>query len=108
MVEDHGGITVEVAYAKPDEQLILRVEVAAAATIEEAIRQSKIMSRFPEIDLQVNKVGIFGKIARLNTTLGSGDRVEIYRALIADPKEIRRQRAAEEKRTRKAGGRRPD
>lgn len=93
-------IEVEVAYALPDEQLILRVEGEAGLTVQEAIERSRILERFPEIDLGVNKVGVFGKLAKLDTALGQGDRVEIYRPLIADPKESRRRRAAkkEEKR----------
>ncbi|MFM8391952.1 MAG: RnfH family protein, partial [Methylophilaceae bacterium] len=73
-------------------------------TAEQAIRQSKIIEQFPEIDLTVNKVGVFGKLASLETALRHMDRVEIYRALIADPKEVRRQRAAEGKVMRKGGG----
>ena len=73
-------------------------------TAEQAIRQSKIIEQFPEIDLAVNKVGVFGKLASLETALRHMDRVEIYRALIADPKEVRRQRAAEGKVMRKGGG----
>ena len=67
-------------------------------------QKSKIIEQFPEIDLTVNKVGVFGKLASLETALRHMDRVEIYRALIADPKEVRRQRAAEGKVMRKGGG----
>jgi putative ubiquitin-RnfH superfamily antitoxin RatB of RatAB toxin-antitoxin module len=87
-------IEVEVAYALPDEQLILRVEGEAGLTAQEAIERSRILERFPEIDLEVNRVGIFGKVVKLDTALGQGDRVGIYRPLIADPKESRRKRAA--------------
>lgn len=85
---------VEVAYAKPDEQLILSVACASMITIQEAIDRSGILGKFPEIDLAINKVGVFGKIATLDAALHPGDRVEIYRPLVADPKEARRRRAA--------------
>ena len=98
-------IEVEVAYARPDTQMILPVKVHANATIEEAIRHSGILEVFPEIDLQRNQVGIFGKLAKLSATLRPGDRIEIYRPLIADPKDIRRQRAAQGKQMKKGGGR---
>ena len=76
---------VEVAYAKPEEQVILNLEMAEGATAEAAIRESGILQSFPEIDLGQNKVGIFGKICKLDHALKPGDRVEIYRPLIADP-----------------------
>ncbi len=87
-------IPVEVAYARPDRQLILAVDVPAAATVEEAIRASGILEEFPEIDLSTSKVGIFSKITRLDAQLRPRDRIEIYRPLIADPKAARRRRAA--------------
>lgn len=90
-------ILVEVAYALPYEQLILPIKVNQGITAEEAIRTSGIMNKFPEIDLSVNKIGIFGKLAKTDTPLRHLDRVEIYRPLIADPKEARKQRAAEGK-----------
>ncbi len=85
---------IEVAYAKPTEQVIVGLEVGAETTVEDAIRQSELLGRFPEIDLGQNKVGIFSKLCGLNQILREGDRVEIYRPLIADPKEARRSRAA--------------
>ena len=97
-------IGVEVAYARPDTQLILPVTVAGDATIEDAIRASGILDKFPDIDLKVNKVGVFGKLSKLGNGLREGDRIEIYRALIADPKEVRRKRAAEGKAMKKGGG----
>ncbi len=97
-------IEVEVSYALPDTQMIVPVKVHADATIEEAIQHSGILETFPEIDLKKNKVGVFGKLAKLGATLRPGDRIEIYRPLIADPKEIRRQRAAEGKQMKKGGG----
>ncbi len=97
-------ITVEVAYARPEEQMILTVEVAAGATLRQAIEQSGIMEYFSDIDLDRAKVGIFGKLKKLDETLRAGDRVEIYRHLIADPKEVRKQRAAAGKAMKKGGG----
>lgn len=87
-------IEVEVAYARPDQQEVLVVRCLPGVTIEQVIRQSDILQRFPEIDLALNKVGIFGRLCALDAPVRAGDRVEIYRALIADPKEVRRQRAA--------------
>lgn len=98
-------ITVEVAYACPDVQVILEAHVPQESTIEEAIRRSGIRERFPEIELgPATRVGIFGKLARLDTVLRERDRVEIYRPLIADPREVRKQRAAEGKQMKKGGG----
>ncbi len=94
-------IDVEVAYARPDEQVILPLQVLPGTTLEEAIRRSGVLERFPEIDLGQSKVGVFGKVGRLDQVLAPGDRVEIYRALIADPKEARKQRAAEGKAMKK-------
>lgn len=99
-----GKIQVEVAYARRDEQLILPVVVDSGVTLQDAIQRSGILDRFPEIDLKVNKVGIFGKLAKLDTVLHQDDRVEIYRPLLADPKEVRKQRAAEGKKLKKGGG----
>ena len=97
---DHADtITVEVAHARPERQLILVVEIDAGATLEQAIRASGMLEQFPDIDLAVNKVGIFGKLGKLGDTLLDGDRVEIYRPLIADPKEVRRKRALKQEKT---------
>jgi len=101
-------ITVEVAYALPHEQLIIPIKMQVGSTAENAIYASGIMKKFPEIDLAVNKIGIFGKATRLDTLLRQLDRVEIYRPLIADPKEVRKQRAADGKIMRKGGGDLPE
>jgi putative ubiquitin-RnfH superfamily antitoxin RatB of RatAB toxin-antitoxin module len=90
-------IEVEVAYALSDEQVILTVVGEPGMTVEQAIASSGILAQHPDIDLGVNKVGVFGKLAKLADPLNPGDRVEIYRALIADPKEARKKRAAEGK-----------
>jgi putative ubiquitin-RnfH superfamily antitoxin RatB of RatAB toxin-antitoxin module len=106
MTEDtsHKNIMVEVAYALPKQQLIIPVNVADGTTAEAAVLASGIMEKFPEIDLAANKLGIFGKLVKSDTVLRHLDRVEIYRPLIADPKEVRRQRAAEGKVMKKGGG----
>lgn len=90
-------ITVEVSYARPDEQVIIEVRVAQNATLKQAILVSGVLTRFPEINLEVNKVGIFGKVKELDQSLLPGDRVEVYRPLIADPKQVRRRRVEEKK-----------
>ena len=90
-------ITVEVSYARPDEQVIIEVRVAQNATLKQAILVSGVLTRFPEINLEVNRVGIFGKVKELDQSLLPGDRVEVYRPLIADPKEVRRRRVEEKK-----------
>lgn len=94
-------IRVEVAYALPQEQLIVPLEVPPGTTLKQAIDRSGILQRFPDIDLGRQKVGIFGKLKKLDQPLRDGDRVEIYRPLIADPKQVRKQRAAEGKRMKK-------
>ncbi|OOC47764.1 MULTISPECIES: RnfH family protein [Thioalkalivibrio] len=86
-------IRVEIAYARPDRQVILPLVVPEGTTVDTALRQSEIELQFPEIDLDNAKVGIFGKITRRDTVLRPRDRIEVYRPLIADPKEVRRQRA---------------
>lgn len=95
-------ITVEVAYARADQQLIVQIHVGRGTTVERAIQDSGILEHFPEIDLSANKVGIFSKLARLDQPLRDGDRVEIYRPLIADPKQVRKERAAQARGNRKA------
>ncbi|MCU7915176.1 MAG: RnfH family protein [Candidatus Thiodiazotropha sp. (ex Gloverina cf. vestifex)] len=94
----------EVAYGGLEEQTLLVVESDAPLTAQQAIERSGILERFAEIDLSSNKIGIFGKAAKLDAVLSDGDRVEIYRPLIADPKEARKKRAAEGKTMRKGGG----
>jgi len=103
-VSETKTINVEVAYALPEKQRIIAVNVDDGTTIGGAIVQSGIMNEFPELDVEHSDVGIFGKAAAMTTVLSDGDRVEIYRQLIADPKEVRRKRAAEGKVTKKGGG----
>ena len=101
-------IKVEVAYARPDVQVIIPVEVPEGAALEQALISSRIQDRFPEIDPASSKVGIFGKLSKLSAVLKPGDRVEIYRPLIADPKAVRKQRAAAGKNMRKGVNRTAD
>ncbi len=93
----HNNITIEVAYALPQQQLIIPVQVTPETTAEQAIQLSGILAKFPDIDLSQNQIGIFGKLTKLDAPLRHLDRIEIYRPLIADPKEMRKQRAADGK-----------
>jgi len=86
-------INIEVAYANCEQQLIMPLKVIKGSCVEQAICLSGILTRFSEIDLTVTRVGLFGKICSLDKILSEGDRVEIYRALICDPKQARRNRA---------------
>ena len=86
-------ITVEVAYALPEKQYLRRVTLDAGATVEQAIAASGLLALRTDIDLAKNKVGVYSRPVKLTDALSDGDRVEIYRPLIADPKELRRQRA---------------
>jgi putative ubiquitin-RnfH superfamily antitoxin RatB of RatAB toxin-antitoxin module len=86
-------INIQVCYALPDTTAMLALTLPAGSTIKQAIDSSGVLARFPEIDLSVQKVGVFGKLKPLDAGLHEGDRVEIYRALQADPMESRRRRA---------------
>jgi putative ubiquitin-RnfH superfamily antitoxin RatB of RatAB toxin-antitoxin module len=86
-------IKVEVVYALPEKQYLLKVRLAQGSTVEQAIAASGILELRTDIDLAKNKVGVFSRPVKLTDTVNDGDRVEIYRPLIADPKELRRQRA---------------
>ncbi len=86
-------ILVEVAYALPQEQKIISLQVEEGCSIETAIDRSGILLLFPEIDLSKQKVGIFSKLKKLSEIVHEGDRIEIYRPLLIDPKEARRKRA---------------
>ncbi len=98
-------VAVEVAYALPERQMIIPLEVKEGTTVEQAILQSGILGKFPGLELTPEtKVGIFSKPVGRDTVLREGDRVEIYRPLIADPKEVRKRRAAAGKRMKKGGG----
>ncbi|OBX86054.1 MULTISPECIES: RnfH family protein [Haemophilus] len=89
-------INIEIAYALPERYYLKSFQVDEGITVQTAITQSGILSQFPEIDLSTNKIGIFSRPIKLTDVLKEGDRIEIYRPLLADPKEIRRKRAAEQ------------
>ena len=86
-------INVEVVYALPREQVVVALKIEAGTTAAEAVRRSGIMQRFPEIDPDTARLGVFGRTAQPRRVLRAGDRVEIYRPLIADPKAARLKRS---------------
>ena len=90
-------IRVEVAYATPARQIVKTLTLPAGSSVEAAIRASGLLEEFPEIDLGVNRAGVFGEMVSLDEGLEGGERVEIYRPLMADPKEARRRRAKTKK-----------
>jgi len=90
-------MNIEVAYATPERQRIIPIRIAEGATVEECITKSHISDYFTDINLAEQKVGIWSKASKLDATPRDGDRIEIYRPLIADPKEIRRRRAEQAK-----------
>jgi uncharacterized protein len=92
-VTGDGKFRVEVVYALPERQTLIALEVEEGTTALEAIEQSGILRQFPQADPRRNGVGVFGKQVALDTPLREGDRVEIYRPLIADPKAARHERA---------------
>lgn len=103
-------IMIEVAYAIPDRQSLMTLSVNRNSTVQQVIERSGILQQFAEIDLAVQKVGIWSRPVKLDDTVKAGDRIEIYRALIADPKDLRRRRAEkakEEGRADKVTGGRP-
>jgi hypothetical protein len=97
-------IHIEVVYALQNRQKAVSVQLSQGASVREAVERSGLLAEFPEIDLATNKFGIWNKLTKVDAVLRDKDRVEIYRPLIADPKEVRRQRAAEGKVMKKGGG----
>jgi putative ubiquitin-RnfH superfamily antitoxin RatB of RatAB toxin-antitoxin module len=87
-------MNVGVCYAEADRQLWMRLEVPDGSNVQETIKLSGILKQYPEIDLTIQKVGIFGKIAKLDAQVKDGDRVEIYRKITADPKLVQRRRTS--------------
>lgn len=98
------SIQIEVVYAQAAKQDLVRLSLPEGSTVRQAIEASGLLTRYPEIDLAKNKLGIFAKLSKADTVLRDRDRVEIYRPLIADPKEVRKQRAAEGKVMKKGAG----
>ncbi|MBY0575524.1 MAG: RnfH family protein [Gallionellaceae bacterium] len=88
-----GKIDIEVVYALPNEQILFRQSVPKGATVAEALKASGVFDKYPEINLDANKLGVFGKLTKADAVLRDRDRIEIYRPLIADPREARRKRA---------------
>ena len=88
------ALAVAVVYATPQDEFVQPLQVAPGTTIGQAIEGSGVLSRFPEINLVTQPVGIYGKKKTLDTVLRERDRVELYRQLVADPKDSRRKRAA--------------
>lgn len=87
------GIRVELIYALPGEQSLLKLELPAGSRVGAAIEASGLLQRYPQIDLSVQRIGIFSRFVTLDESLHDGDRIEIYRALAIDPKDARRSRA---------------
>ncbi|WP_314343657.1 RnfH family protein [Haemophilus parahaemolyticus] len=94
-------IVVEVVYAYPERYFLKKLTLENSITIQNVIVQSGVLEKYTEIDLHQNKVGIFSRSAKLTDMVENGDRIEIYRPLIADPKEIRRKRATEQAQAKK-------
>lgn len=97
-------IAVEVCYPLPDKQELVRLTLPAGSTLKQALDASRLLEKYPEIDVGKNKFGIWNKLSKPDVVLRDFDRVEIYRPLIADPKEVRKQRAAEGKVMKKGAG----
>lgn len=99
------SIQVEVCYALKGRQEVVRLKLPAGSTVQRALDASGLLQKHPEIDLaKTNKLGVFAKLVKPDTELRDRDRVEIYRPLIADPKEVRRKRAEEGKVMKKGAG----
>lgn len=101
MEKDKNLITVEVVYANAKHSKIIKVQLESTATIHDAIIKSNIQSYFKEINLAKNPVGIFSRIVSLHDRLHDGDRIEIYRSLIAEPKQQRKIKAKQQTHLRK-------
>ena len=97
-------IRVDVVYALTTQQVLVTLNLPAQSTALAAIQASGLLQQYPEIDLVKNKIGVFAKLVKLDAILRDRDRVEIYRPLIADPKEVRKKRAAEGKAMKKGRG----
>lgn len=97
-------IQIEVIYPLPHKQELISLQLPEGSTLQQALEASGLLEKYPEIDLKKNKFGVFAKLSKLDAVLRDRDRVEIYRPLIADPKEVRKQRAAEGKVMKKGAG----
>ncbi len=97
-------LSIEVIYALPTKQQLVALQLPQGSTVRQAIDASGLLQKYPEIDLAKNRFGVFAKLSKPDAILRDHDRVEIYRPLIADPKEVRKQRAAEGKVMKKGAG----
>ena len=97
-------LTIEVVYALPTKQQLISLKLPPGSTVRQAIDASGLLLKHPEIDLSKNRIGVFAKLTKPDALLRDHDRVEIYRPLIADPKEVRKQRAAAGKLMKKGAG----
>mgnify|MGYP001031652252 CR=1 FL=1 len=97
-------IHIEVVYALANRQDVVPLTLPAGTTLKQAVEASGLPAKYPDIDLAKGKFGLYSKLAKPDVVLRDRDRVEIYRPLIADPKEVRKQRAAEGKVMKKGGG----
>lgn len=86
-------LRVEAAYAMPDEQIIIRLELKEGSTVHDVLEQSELLQRYPEINATDSAIGIYGRVVPLDHPIRDGDRVEIYRPLTIDPKIERRSRS---------------
>lgn len=85
-------MNIGVCYAEAERQTWLRLEVPDGSTVQQAIEQSGMLNHYPHIDLSILKVGIFGKLSKLDAPIKEGDRVEIYRQITVDPAQVQRRR----------------
>lgn len=97
-------MNIEVCYALPEKAELVSLKLPEGATLMQALEASGLLAKYPDIDVKKNKFGVFAKLSKADTVLRDHDRVEIYRPLIADPKEVRKQRAAEGKVMKKGAG----
>ena len=97
-------LNIEVCYAQAESQAVVKLKLPAGSTLLQALEASGLLAKHPEIDLKKNKFGIWNKLSKPDAVLRERDRIEIYRPLIADPKEVRKQRAAEGKVMKKGAG----
>lgn len=104
MADNKDSVRIQVVYALRERAEMMALQLPAGTTVQQAVEASGLLQKHPEINLADNKLGIFGKLTKLDAVLRDGDRVEIYRSLIADPKEVRRKRAEEGKAMKKGGG----
>ena len=90
---DADTLHVQLCYALPEQAVVLELDVNQGCTLEEVIQRSGLLAQYPDIDLNTNKIGVYGKLKPLDAKARAGDRIEIYRPLQADPMESRRRRA---------------